>query len=204
MHSRHNYHLSEMTYIFSSRKGFSVSQADDCCKWGERNSISFLTKVPLPLLLHGNHIDILLLFISFSLLNELKLKGMSVLQMKSFPEVRFEFFQPCFIYGYDKAIFYSFLSSSSFFCTSIATSNSSLIRRRLLPPSPPPVRPNVARESYVAVYGAKVFLLSMLTALDTCGVLSLHTLRSFLFLSPFLLFFLGRMCEGRGGGTFSP
>ncbi len=97
-----------------------------------------------------------------------------------------------------RLFFYSFLSSSSFFCTSIATSNSSLIRRSLLHPPPFPVRENVERESYVAVYGAKVFFLSMLTALDTCGVLSLHTLRSFLFLSPFLLFFLGRVCEGRG------
>ncbi len=178
-----------MTYIFSSRKGFSVSQADDCCKWGERNSISFLTKVPLPLLLHGNHIYILLLFISFSLLNELKLKGMSVLQMKSFPEVRFESIQPCFIYGNDNAIFYTFYPPplSSAHPSRPATPHSSA--GAFFPP-PYPVRPDVARESYVAVCGAKVFLLSMLTLKPCFSSLHICSVSFSFLVSPFFAFFL--------------
>ncbi len=129
---------------------------------------------------------------------------MSVLQMKSFPEVRFEFIQPCFIYWNDMAIFLLFFiflpPLSSAHPSRPATPHSSAGAS-----SPPPsVRPDVARESYVAVCGAKVFLLSMLTALDTCGVLSLHTLRLFFSCHPFCFFSWGECVRGGEGERFPP
>ncbi len=146
--------------------------------------------------------DIFLLFIFYSFLN--KLKGMSVLQMKSFPEVRFEFFQPCFIYGNDKAIFLLFLSSSSFFCTSIATSNSSLIRRRLLPPPLPRTAGCSARELCRGLWSKSVLVVNVDCTWHLLCFIFTYMLRFFFFSCHPLWFFSWGECVRGGEGEHFP